>query len=203
MSNTSSNIAVVILAAGASTRMRTPKQLLKWNSSTLIEHTIKTALNSSAKEIIVVLGANFESIISKIEQYPITILNNEAWKVGLGKSLAFGINYIKQSNKNFNACLVTLADQPFIDAEFLNTLINEFQPNKKQIIATSYNNEKQGVPVIFDEFYFDELLKLNDDSGAKQLLNKYKSSLKTFKPDIENVDLDTKSDYETLYKKST
>ena len=57
--------------------------------------------------------------------------------------------------------------------------------------------------MIFDEFYFDELLKLNDDSGAKQLLNKYKSSLKTFKPEIENVDLDTKSDYETLYKKST
>ena len=200
MSNSSSNIAVVILAAGASKRMGTPKQLLKWGSTTLLEHTINTVLDLQTKEVVVVLGANYEVIESKINHHPITILKNEDWEVGLVKSLAFGVEYIKDSKHKFDACLVTLADQPFITSAFLNELIEAYQPKQNQIIATSYNDEKTGVPVIFDASYFEELIKLNDDSGAKHMLKKHKSFVKTFKPEIDNVDLDTKSDYKMFQK---
>lgn len=196
----SSNISIIILAAGASKRMKTPKQLLKWGNSTLLIHAIETALNSHVKDVIVVLGANFELIKKDIEQLPITILNNKNWELGLGKSLAFGVDYLIKSKPDTEACLVTLADQPLIDATFINDLIDVYKENKQTIMATSYNDKKTGVPVIFDKTYFEELSLLNDDKGAKHILEKYKSEVKTLKPELENVDLDLKADYDKLYK---
>ncbi|WP_341215969.1 nucleotidyltransferase family protein [uncultured Wocania sp.] len=196
----SSNISVVILAAGASKRMGTPKQLLKWGNTTLLGNAIETALKLSVKEMIVVLGANYNAIKKELGHYPITILNNEDWQKGLGKSLAFGVEYITSSKQKVDGILVTLADQPLINAEFLNKLIDEFNKKEHPIIATSYKNKKYGVPVIFDKIYFEELLALNDDYGAKHLLKKNKSLVKILIPELENLDLDLKADYESLYK---
>jgi molybdenum cofactor cytidylyltransferase len=196
-----SNSVIVILAAGASSRMETPKQLLRWGEDTLITHTIKTALKVKDSEVIVVLGAHYELIEKEIKQYPITILKNKDWQLGLGKSIACSADYILNSNPKVDSMLVTLADQPLIDAKFLDRLINTFQKNKACIVATLYEKGANGVPAIFDKKYFEELLILNDDKGAKHLLKKYKSSVKTLIPELENVDLDIKADYDMLYKK--
>jgi molybdenum cofactor cytidylyltransferase len=201
MGHESSNSVIVILAAGASSRMQTPKQLLIWGEDTLITHTIKTALRVKNSEVIVVLGANYELIEKEIKLYPITILKNKDWQLGLGKSIACAANYILNSNSKVDSMLITLADQPLIDAKFLDRLITAFQKNKEGIVATSYEKGVNGVPAIFDKKYFEELLILNDDKGAKHLLKKYKSSVKTLIPELENVDLDIKADYEMLYKK--
>lgn len=180
--------------------MGTPKQLLKWGNTTLLGNAIETALKLSVKEMIVVLGANYNAIKKELGHYPITILNNEDWQKGLGKSLAFGVEYITSSKQKVDGILVTLADQPLINAEFLNKLIDEFNKKEHPIIATSYKNKKYGVPVIFDKIYFEELLALNDDYGAKHLLKKNKSLAKILIPELENLDLDLKADYESLYK---
>ncbi|WOD43100.1 nucleotidyltransferase family protein [Hwangdonia lutea] len=198
---TPSNISIIILAAGASKRMGTPKQLLKWGNSTLIGNAIETALKLQVNEVIVVLGAHYNLIKKEISNYPITILNNEDWQKGLGRSLAFGVEYIANSKQNIDGILVTLADQPLIDTVFLNKLIDEFNKGQHLIIATSYKNKKYGVPVIFNQIYFKELRTLNDDFGAKHLLKKHKSSVKIITPELENLDLDLKADYESLYKK--
>lgn len=202
LQKTPSNIALIVLAAGASKRMETPKQLLKWGDSNLISHTIQTALKSSVNNVIVVLGANFKLIEEQINHFPITILNNKNWHLGLGKSLAFGIEYLLNLNKKTEACLVALADQPLINTRFLNDLIDEYNKKQHSIIATSYKNNKQGVPVIFDNRYFEELVTLNDDKGAKHILEKYKLSVKTLNPEIDNVDLDFKAEYDVLYKRN-
>ncbi len=181
--------------------MGIPKQLLKWGNVTLLGSAIETVLKLSVKEIIVVLGANYNEIEKEINHYPITILNNEDWKIGLGKSLAYGIEYIESSKETIDACLVTLADQPLIETNFLNILIEVYNKHKDSIIATSYKNEKYGVPVIFDKIHFEELLALNDDNGAKHLLKKYKSSVKILIPELDNLDLDIIEDYKSLYKK--
>lgn len=199
MLKNASNISIIILAAGESKRMGVPKQLLKWGDSTLLGCAIETALKSSAKDVTVVLGANFELIKKEIEHFPISIIKNKHWQKGLGKSLAFGVESIINSNKKKDACLVTLADQPLIDATFLNQLINAFNKNKQSIIATSYNDKKIGVPVIFNKIYFEELTTLYDDKGAKHILEKYKSSVKVLKPELDNVDLDLKTEYDKLY----
>ena len=106
-------------AAGASKRMQSPKQHLKWGNSSLLEHTINIALKTRKQDVFLVLGANYQLIYERIAQSNITILNNENWKKGLGSSIAFATHHILESDTNYNATLFMLADQPFIDEYFL------------------------------------------------------------------------------------
>jgi len=200
MLDSQSNIAIVILAAGASKRMGEPKQLLKWGDTTLINHAINTAVAINSKEILVVLGAHYELIEKSIENSEVTILNNLHWEKGLGKSIAFAIDYLQNSKLDVDGVIVILSDQPLITSDFLKSIVSKFQPNKNQIIATSYGKGKQGVPALFDKFYFNELITLSDDHGAKDLLKKYKDHVEALSPPTENKDLDTNEDYTNLYQ---
>lgn len=200
MANQSSNIAVVILAAGASKRMGSPKQLLNWGNETLVIHAIKKAISLNTGEVIVVLGANHDIINEEIKHFPITILNNVEWELGLGKSIACASNYLENLNKNVDGILITLVDQPFITINYLKELSSKFSNNKNEIIATYYQKGAYGVPALFNKSYFKQLSKLNDDYGAKYILKENKSFIKFLIPPVKNLDLDSKEDYETLYK---
>jgi len=198
LSKSTPNIAIVVLAAGASARMGEPKQLLSWKKGTLITHSVETVLQVSSKNVLVVLGAHYELISVKINDYPITILNNEAWREGLGKSIAYATDFLTKSNEDIEAVLFVLADQPFITVNYLNNMIDSFVPKKKSIVATSYDDKKIGVPVLFDKVYFKELMHLRDDNGAKHILRQNESYVKALIPPNKNVDLDTKDDYNTF-----
>ena len=193
------NIAILILAAGDSTRMGTPKQLLKWENTTLLGNAIETAKKANATKICVVLGANYEIIKAKIYHYKVEILKNDGWKLGIGSSIAFGVTHILESESNFNAVLIMLADQPLIGSVYLNKILDKYEMGKRQIVATSYNNIKQGVPVLFDAIYFEELSQLNDDKGAKAILQKYSKNVSAISADNLVSDIDTLEDYNRLY----
>ena len=100
MSDDTSNIAIVILAAGASKRMGSPKQLLKWGNESLLTHAINKALNVKNSEVIVVLGANHGSIQKEIEQFPITILKNLPFSKLRSHSFIFSSNLFSLLPKN-------------------------------------------------------------------------------------------------------
>ncbi len=193
------NIAVIILAAGASTRIGTPKQLLKWKNTTLLGHAIITAKKLNTKDIIVILGNNYALIKSKINNSGVQILNNKNWKKGLGNSIAFGVNNILENKSNIDGILIMLSDQPLIDSKYLISLINKFIIGKHLIIATSYKNGKQGVPVLFDRIYFNELSKLNDDKGAKAIIEKYIKNVLVVNGEQIISDIDTLENYKNLY----
>jgi molybdenum cofactor cytidylyltransferase len=199
MANLIPDIAIVILAAGESKRMGLPKQLLQWGNASLIGHAVQTALKVPHKEVVVVLGANYVQVYNEIKHYSVTSLNNKEWEMGLGTSISKGINYIKNIRSNVDGVFIMLADQPFITSNFLELLIHDFKPNKNQIIATSYKKGTYGVPALFDKSYFDELIQLHDDFGAKYLLKKNESNVKVLTPPNKNIDLDTEEDYK-LYR---
>jgi|SRR5690606_1930083 len=195
-----SNIAIVILAAGASKRMGSPKQLLKWGDETLINYSIKTVQKVNTKSVVVVLGANFELIKNGIQTSEVTILNNPHWEKGLGTSIAVAVEYLQNSKSSVDGVLITLCDQPLITSDFLKLLISKFQLDKSQIIATSYGNGKHGVPALFDKVYFNELMGLSDDQGAREILKRQSNNVIGVTPPESNVDLDTNEDYTTLYQ---
>ena len=200
MVKTTSNIVIVILAAGASRRMGSPKQLLPWGASTLLQHAIQTAQKTAASEIIVVLGANYSLVEEDIKDVSVTTLKNDNWAVGLGKSIACAASFVLKSKKHIDGVLFMLADQPLIESSYLDNLIAEYSVGGNQILTTSYTNGKRGVPTLFDKHYFKELTTLNDDDGAKSILKKYHSHVTILDAEIENLDIDSKEDYDLLYK---
>ncbi len=191
---------MVILAAGASSRMGYPKQLLPWKETTLLGYAIEQGVNSNADSIFVVLGANFKSITDKIDNHKITIIENSNWSLGMGSSIACAMEYIKRKNIHFNAILFTLVDQPLIEFNHFNILINSFLINNNNIIATQIKS-RAGVPAIFGLSYFKALSNLNKDIGAKEIIAANMNDVLMVKTENLNVDIDTKISYKILYDK--
>jgi len=96
------NIAMVILAAGAASRMQAIKQLLPWKKTTLLGNAIEQGLQSNVDKVYVVLGANASKIKKQILNYPIQIIEHKNWQLGIGSSIACAINYFNENNLNYN-----------------------------------------------------------------------------------------------------
>lgn len=187
------------MAAGSSSRMGEPKQLLPWKNTFLLNHVIDMALDLRPTSTFVVLGANFDSIKSRIQNRAVTIIHNKNWDVGLGTSIASGIKLIKAQDV-FDAALIILADQPLIDHNFLLKFITGYNNDDRQIIASSYENGSFGVPALFDKYYFDELIDLSQDKGAKNIMVKHESFIELINSNHLISDIDTMDDYEELYR---
>ena len=193
-------IAILILAAGASTRMGQPKQLLPWKDTTLLGHAIQTAKSTDAIEVVTVLGANAKLIQSQIKE-EVIFIQNTAWQSGLGGSIACGTEWLLQSNIEFDGILITLADQPLIDFKYLDKLISTFSEHTDRIIASTYRN-RAGVPALFPKKYVNTLLKLDEDFGAKHLLEQEQDTIITIPAENRISDVDTEEDYKQLKNKN-
>ncbi|NJX14222.1 nucleotidyltransferase family protein [Tamlana crocina] len=194
------NIVLVILAAGGAKRMGEPKQLLPWQGKTLIEYAIEKALEVHVKNVVVVLGANHSVIKNEIKNYPVEIIVNSEWNRGLGSSISRAVSNLMYVVPNFDGAMFVLADQPFVTSEYLKQMLEHFQPNSKQILTTNYNDGKLGVPTIFDYCYFEELSNLSEDKGANTIIKKYGNFVLSLDAPFENMDIDTKEDYERALK---
>lgn len=186
--------AILILAAGSSSRMGKPKQTLPYKNTTLLVWSIAQAKNSKASSVFCVLGANAEIITKDISKHKVECILNPNFKDGLSSSIIAGIDYLKP--KDFDAVLIMLADQPNVNSNYLNTLIKTSEENLSKIIASNYI-DKIGVPAIFTKEYFLDLLNLKGDKGAKDFLNNHQSKIIKLKP-FNLVDIDTKEDYKKL-----
>jgi molybdenum cofactor cytidylyltransferase len=188
-------IALLILAAGSSTRMKTAKQLLPVGDKTLIGLTIEKALQTDVEKIFCVLGANAEEIRSNIKGYEIEVIENINFQNGLGSSISCGIQNLEKYS--CDAVLIMLGDQPNITSDYLNNLISSFEKNPNFIFASKYF-KKNGVPAIFPRKYFPDLLKLQGEKGAAELLNNENLNVKTVEMKVDLTDIDTPEDYKNF-----
>lgn len=185
--------AILILAAGSSSRMGTIKQILPFKNTTLLGWSLKVAKQSKANAVFCVLGANKNAIENKIQADGTTIIINTNYKNGLSTSIVTGIQQIE---KGYDSALIILADQPNITSSYLNELIKVSQENPEKIIASNYN-EKVGVPAIFPKICFNDLKMLKGDSGAKIFILKNISRVIKMPP-TNLIDIDTIKDYKNL-----
>ncbi|UII79601.1 NTP transferase domain-containing protein [Flagellimonas sp. CMM7] len=195
----SEGISILILAAGASARMgNRVKQLLPWGTRTLLENAIDTA-KQVTDSIFVVLGANKEEIEKAISLDAETVYNPN-WQSGMGSSISIGIEGILKQAEDPKGILIMLADQPLIDKTYLNELKEEFKKGIFKIVATSYGN-RLGVPAIFHQSIVPELMDLNEDYGARHIIQKYRAHLKQVFPKGKELDIDTPKNYTQLIDK--
>ncbi|MCM5661992.1 nucleotidyltransferase family protein [Galbibacter mesophilus] len=188
-------IAIIILAAGASKRMKQPKQLLPWSNSTLLEYIIANANNIKRGDVFTVLGANAELITNTIN-IESTVLLHRKWEQGMGSSIAFGVSEIEKSQ--YDGVLIILADQPFVNTAYLNQLLDTFNQDKVNIVASRFHGNV-GVPAIFSSEYFNDLKALNRDYGAKDIIKNHFQDVKTIQADDLVIDIDTIETYREIY----
>ena len=193
------NIAVVILAAGVSSRMRQAKQLLPWGTSTLLGKAIKEALQSNSEKVYVVLGAKAETIHMQFNATDVTWILNKNWKNGMGSSISCAINYLVHLKTDYDGILIMLCDQPLIDADYINIMISTFKKSNKGIVATAYKHSN-GVPVLFDKKYLEDLSDLGGNMGAKQIIAANSKDIIAINPDGKEKDLDSMEEYQQALK---
>ncbi|UJH67314.1 NTP transferase domain-containing protein [Allomuricauda sp. SCSIO 65647] len=187
-------IMILLLAAGASSRMGVPKQLLPWKHGTLLNHAVAQAKKVSNR-VVVVLGAHAKEIKKTLPETVETIIN-ENWEKGLGCSIAHGVRYVVD-NFDVDGLLIMLADQPLLGHGHLIELTTTFKRENKTT-ATQYD-KGLGVPAVFHNSLFDQLLELNADFGAKRILEKNAEQLEVVAPKGKAVDIDTLETYHKLY----
>jgi molybdenum cofactor cytidylyltransferase len=192
------NIGAIVLAAGGSTRLGQPKQLLVLAGETLVRRVVNAASAAGCAPIAVVVGAVRDRIAAELRDTGTETVENDEWQRGLGTSIKCGLAHLLHSQPDLTAVLLLVCDQPFADATLIRALIDEHERSGKAIVASSYEprplvmstevetslketserdssasvgmTKAGGVPALFDRGCFEALLGLPDDSGAKRVI---------------------------------
>jgi molybdenum cofactor cytidylyltransferase len=195
--NKEEQVGIILLAAGGSSRLGKPKQLLLYKGQTLVQNTLSVALTSNAQSVIVVLGANADILQTEITNGKIHVVVNDDWQEGMGSSIRTGVKAITEINPSTEGVILLVCDQPFINSALLNNLITAHQKTGKEIVACTYGNTF-GPPVFFHQSLFSELLQLKGDTGARSIVQKHLDNMEAI-PFPEGIfDIDTKGDYEKI-----
>lgn len=190
-------VGILILAAGPSSRLGSPKQLLTYQHKSLLNHTIGAAKEAADGLVVVILGGNYELIKDHIEEKEVMITYNSQWEGGMSSSIRAGLYDLVKEHKDLDAVILAVCDQPFITATLFDTLILEANSSGKSIVASTYG-ETWGTPVLFAEKYFAELSMLKGKQGAKSMLAKYDDEVALVSFDKGEIDIDTPEDYTRL-----
>jgi molybdenum cofactor cytidylyltransferase len=194
------NLAILILAAGASSRMGSPKQLLPWKNQPLIRYLAAQALALPCRPVVVVTGAGAGKVDAALQGMEVEVVFNHKWASGMGYSLAFGIEALEKLNPITVGVMIILSDQPLVEANYLKQLRNLFFENNGRVIAASKYGLVLGPPLIFGREFFEELKSLQGDRGAKDLLRKYHAQVKAIEFPDGALDWDTPEDVASTEK---
>jgi molybdenum cofactor cytidylyltransferase len=188
------NVYAIILAAGASSRMGSPKQLLEWQNRPLLEHAIVNVCSLLNKRTSVVLGAHSGAIQAAIDLGSVTTIVNPDWQEGMASSIRVGVQALPASAA---AVLILLCDQPLINTTHLQSLLEAWQHAPTRIVASQYHHSV-GVPALFPVEFFPHLLTLKGDKGAKSILMQFENSLLKIPLPEAELDIDCADDFDYL-----
>jgi molybdenum cofactor cytidylyltransferase len=191
-----SNISLIFLAAGESSRLGTPKQLLMYKDKTLMQHTIDKTL-SLGMDTFIVLGAYGDEILKQLNTFDARIVVNEQWDEGLASSIRKGLEHALTSNPETEAVILVLCDQPFLSAEILQQIIGKYHDTGLPIIHCQYG-EASGPPTLFHRSMFPYLMELKGSQGAKKVVDKFPDQVALIDFPQGALDIDTPEDYQQL-----
>jgi molybdenum cofactor cytidylyltransferase len=190
------HITGIILAAGSSSRMGQPKQLLDWGGRPLVQVATEHALAARLNDLIVVTGAAQDLVVAALAGLPLRFIHNPHYAQGQSTSLRVGVAALYAET---DAALVLLGDQPFVNAEIIDLIIDRWLATKAVIVAPRYQGQR-GNPVLFSRAVIPELLAVKGDQGARTLLAARAAEIAYVDYDDPRplIDIDTPEEYARL-----
>ncbi len=188
--HSSAHLHIIILAAGASTRMGSAKQLMQVAGRPALQHVVSNATAIAGSAVSVVLGAQAADITRMLQHSSASVLINRQWQEGIASSIRCGVGSLSHA---CDAVLLLLGDQVAVTASDLKRLVAAWN-GQDSVIATSVYAGQYGVPAIFPRAVFSDLLQLRGDQGAKAIISRYSSRLAHVLMPNAAYDLDTPAD---------
>jgi molybdenum cofactor cytidylyltransferase len=194
-------IWAIVLAAGESRRMGSPKMILPYEGMTIIEKVLENVLASNVEKVVTVLGSHREEIMKVIERFQVPHCYNSNFKDGMLSSVKCGFEFLP---REFRAAMVLLGDQPMVETSVINKLIKAYNETGKGILVPVFQN-KRGHPLMVDKKYRDEIINLDDPEGLKGLLLRHPVDLLEVNTENSSVldDIDTREDYNNQINKTS
>lgn len=193
---TSSNISLILLAAGESSRLGSPKQLLMYKGKNLMQHTIDLAQKLSL-ETVIVLGAFKDEILAQVDVLGNEVVENVNWSEGLASSIRCGLRRVLENNPETEAVILVLCDQPFLEAEIMREIVEKYHSSGQSIVHSSYG-DVSGPPTLFHKSLFPYLMELKGGQGAKKVVDMFPDQVVYVDFPKGKYDIDTTADYHQL-----
>ncbi|HSF88956.1 MAG TPA: nucleotidyltransferase family protein [Saprospiraceae bacterium] len=197
MSNAITKCAVLILAAGKSSRLGSPKQLLNFEGSALISRVAKTAIDAAIGEVFVVVGANAEEIVMELNMPDLYVVKNEEWEEGMASSIRNGLDQVQKSDPMVDGIMILVCDQPYLNADTLREILHQQRASGHAMAASVYHDQV-GTPAVFHRSIFPALMELRGDTGARKIVSAYGEQVALVPFEKGIIDIDTREDYEKL-----
>ena len=191
---TEPGLHVLVLAAGASSRFGSPKQLVRIGDRPLLHRAVGIATEVAGHSVSVVLGANVDRLTPLLRHSSVTVVVNRNWEDGLASSLRAGIRSLPGS---VDGVMITLADQAALVATDLARLASAWRAQPEWLIAASYSGHT-GVPAVFPRWTFQDFYDLRGDTGARAILERHPDRVLRIPMPNAAIDIDTPEDLLTL-----
>ena len=195
--DTGEGLHAIVLAAGASTRFGSPKQLVRVAGRPLLHSAIAHAADVAGSAVSVVLGAHAAELTPLLTHSQALIVINRDWREGIASSIRTGVLRLPPS---CNAVLLMLADQAAVTAEDLKRLVSAWRRQPDYIVAARYGMTT-GVPAIFPRSVFADLAALRGDTGARALLQRNPDRVVRVPMASAAIDIDTPEDLLKIHSK--
>lgn len=196
------SVGAVILAAGLSSRMGSPKQTLQYRGKSLLRRAALAALGAGCHPVIVVTGANAELTRREVDGLDVREVLNTRWETGMASSIRAGVDGLVSADADVAAAVLMLCDQPHVTADVISGLLTTHRAIGSPIVASTYSGSF-GVPALFVGALFAELMGLEGRSGAKEVINRHASEAHFLSFQGGEVDVDTPDDFLRLIKSDT
>lgn len=192
-------IHVLVLAAGASTRLGQPKQLVQLGGRPALHIALSNAVAVAGNAVTVVIGANANDLTYLLSNSPASLVVNRHWDEGIASSIRCGLTVVPAAA---DAVMIVLGDQVCVTSDDLKRLLAAWNRQENDIAAATYERHV-GVPAIFPRWCFSELAQLRGDEGARKILQRNPDRIVRVPMTNAGFDLDTPEDLAALTKKMT
>jgi molybdenum cofactor cytidylyltransferase len=189
-------VAGILLAAGGSSRMGRPKQMLPWQGMPMVRFVASKALSAGLSPVIVVTGAFHDRVNQAVADLPVLVVQNANWEKGQSSSLRAGLLGLP---REIGSALFLLVDQPQVPVELVHSMISLHAETLAPIVAPRVG-ERRANPVLFDRAIFPDLLTVEGDVGGRTLFSRHPALWLDWEDANILRDIDTEEDYRDLPK---